>query len=272
MSFGVALHELDTYRRLAGAYARSEMQYRVSFALRMVGTFAVTIIDFAGIAVVLARVPHLQGWSLYEVGILCGMSAISFSLAEMIAGALDFFDEFVQAGTFDRLMIRPLPLLMQAMTERFSLRRLGRSSQGAFVLAISLRALDIAWTWDKALVLAIALCSGIAIFFTIFVLSAVFCFWTVQGKVATHVFTYGGDFMTSYPLDIYRDWLRRFVTFVVPLAFVNYYPALYLLDRADTLGMPSWTGLLAPVVAAFLGFVAWIAWTAGVRRYQSTGS
>jgi ABC-2 type transport system permease protein len=268
----ILLHNLDTYRRLASAYARSEMQYRVSFFLRMLGMFVVTIIDFAGIAVVLSRVPHLQGWTLYEVGLLYGMSAVCFSLAEMIAGALDFFDEFVQAGTFDRLMIRPLPLLMQAMTERFSLRRLGRAGQGAVVMAISLRALEVAWTWDKALMLAVSLCSGIAIFFAIFVLSAVFCFWTVQGKEATHVFTYGGDFMSSYPLDLYRGWLRRFVTFVIPLAFVNYYPALYLLGRSDTLGLPPWTGLLAPLVAAVLGLIAWRAWATGVRHYQSTGS
>jgi ABC-2 type transport system permease protein len=264
--------EFAVYRRLAGAYARSEMQYRVSFILRIIGTFVITVIDFAGIAIVLTRVPHLAGWSLYEIALLYGMSSVCFSLAEMIGGALDFFDEFIQAGTFDRLMIRPLPLLMQTITERFSLRRLGRASQGVVVMLVALRSLPVVWTWDKALMLGVSLVSGIAIFFAIFVLGAVFCFWSVQGREATNVFTYGGDFMSSYPLDLFNGWLRRFVTFIMPLAFVNYYPALYILDRQDTLGLPSWTGLLSPAVAGVLGLLAWRAWALGVSRYQSTGT
>ncbi len=270
---GASLGEhLDLYRRLTGAYVRSEMQYRVSFVLRLIGSFAVTIIDFAGIAVVLSRIPLLAGWSLGEVGLLYGMSSVSFSLAEMFAGSLDFFDEVIRQGTFDRLMIRPLGPLFQTMAEGFSLRRLGRVAQGVVVIFIAQRLLAVAWTPAKALVLAVALASGMGIFFSIFVLGAVFCFWTVQGKEATHVFTYGGDFMSSYPMDVYRGWLRRFVTFVIPLAFVNYYPALYLLDKPDPLGLPDWVRLISPVVAALLGLVAWRAWATGVRHYQSTGT
>jgi len=55
---------LHLYWRLTSAYVRSEMQYRVSFVLRLLGSFAVTIVDFAGIAVVLSRIPLLAGWSL----------------------------------------------------------------------------------------------------------------------------------------------------------------------------------------------------------------
>jgi ABC-2 type transport system permease protein len=264
--------DLDLYRRLAGAYVRSEMQYKVSFFCRFWAAFLGNIIDFAALAVILSRIERLAGWSLGEVALLYGLSAVCFSVAEMLAGALDDFDQLVQGGGFDRLLIRPLGTLFQAMTEGFSLRRLGRMSQGPLVLFIAQRELAIHWTPDKALVLLVALASGVTIFFSIFVLGAVFCFWIVQAKEATHVFTYGGDFLASYPLDVYRGWLRHFVTFVVPLAFVNYYPALYLLERPDPLGLPPWTRLLSPVVAALMALLAWRAWSAGVRHYQSTGT
>jgi ABC-2 type transport system permease protein len=264
--------QIDLYRRLVGAQVRSEMQYRVSYVLRTIGSFAVTIVDFAGVVVLLSRVPSLAGWSLGEVALLYAMAAICFATAEMLAASLDNFDAFIQAGTFDRLLIRPLSLLFQAMTEEFGSRRIGRVLQGVVVLFVAQQQLAVAWTPDKVLVLAIALLSGIAIFFSIFVLGAVFCFWAVQGKEATHVVTYGGDFMSSYPLDVYGRWLRRFVTFVIPIAFVNYYPALYILERPDPLGLPAWVRLVSPVVAALLGLVAWQAWRVGVRRYQSTGT
>ena len=41
----------------------------------------------------------------------------------------------------------------------------------------------------------------------------------------------------------------RGVTFVVPLAFVNWLPALYVLGRAYPLGLPEWVAFLPPVVA-----------------------
>jgi ABC-2 type transport system permease protein len=263
---------LDVYRRLLGAYIRSEMQYRTSFVLLVMGSFLANIVDFAGVAVVLSRVPTLAGWSLGEVALLFGMSAMCFSLAEMFAGSLDFFDRFIQAGTFDRLLVRPRGLLVQVMAEEFSLRRLGRFAQGFAVFLIASRLLAVRWTPDKVVVLGAGVASGVAIFFSIFVLGAVFCFWMVQAREATNVFTYGGDFTSSYPLDVYRGWLRRFVTFVVPLAFVNYYPALYVLDRADPLGLPGWVRLLSPAVALLLGIIAWRAWAFGVRHYQSTGT
>jgi len=62
------------------------------------------------------------------------------------------------------------------------------------------------------------------------------------------------------------------VTFIVPLAFVNWYPALYLLDMPDPLGLPSWLQYASPAVALLAALAAAVAWRAGVRRYRSTGS
>jgi len=87
-----------------------------------------------------------------------------------------------------------------------------------------------------------------------------------------HVFTYGGDGVASYPLDIYRGSVRRFFTFVVPLAFVNYEPALFVLGRPDPLGLPDAVRLLSPVAALAMAGVARYGWQFGVRHYQSTGT
>lgn len=272
MQLTAVLADAGTARRLAAAYARSEMQYRLSFALRTISSFAVTIVDFAAVAVILARVPHIAGWSLHEIALLYGMSAVCFSLAEMTGGSLDFFDDLIRTGSFDRLVVRPLPLLLQVMSERFSLRRLGRTSQGALVMAFGLRGVDVAWSWDKVAVLAAGVASGIAIFLSIFVLSAVVCFWLVEAREATNAVTYGGDFMSSYPLDIFAGWMRRMATFVIPLAFVNYFPVVYVLNRQNVSGLPVWTGTLSPLVALATALVAWLAWGIGVRHYQSTGT
>ncbi len=88
------------------------------------------------------------------------------------------------------------------------------------------------------------------VFAATFILTSCLTFWLVGSAEVDAAFTYGGNTMTSYPLSIYGPWLRRIFSFVVPLAFVTYFPGLYLLDKPDPLGFPTAFQFLAPVVAA----------------------
>ena len=115
------------YWRLIGAHTRSQMQYKASFVLRTLGTFTGNLFDFAGIAVLFSRVPQLAGWTLPEVALLFGMSAVSFATAEMLGGALDDFDTVIRQGTFDRILIRPVATVYVALLPedgRDAIRRL----------------------------------------------------------------------------------------------------------------------------------------------------
>jgi ABC-2 type transport system permease protein len=260
------------YWRLVGASTRAQMQYKTSFVLATVGTFAANIVEFGAVLVLYGRIPHLAGWSLGEVAMLWGMSSISFAIADMFATGFDVLPDTIRLGTFDRVLIRPLGAFFQTLAARLTLRRIGRIAQGVAVFAVAQRQLALVWTPDRVAMLVLALACGAAIFFAIFVVGAAYSFWTVEGREVMNTFTYGGTTMASYPLDIFGDWLRRAVTFVLPLAFVNYYPALYILGRTDPLGLPAGTGWLAPLAAAGCCAAAGWAWSAGVRRYQSTGS
>ena len=270
---GITLREyLVLYWRLVGARARSQMQYKLSFALLTLTGIATVLTDFLVVVVLLGRIPHLAGWSLGEIALLFGASTISFRLAEMLASGFDIFHRQIVQGTFDRILTRPLGAFFQVFASELALRRLGPVAQGLLILLVAQQHLAIHWSPDKILVLVLAVLTGIVIFFSIFVMGAASAFWTIQANEAVNIFTNGGFTMLSYPLDIYHNWLRRFVTFVLPLAFINYYPALYVLDRRDPLGLPSWIGLLSPVAAVVFALLAWAVWSVGARHYQSTGS
>jgi ABC-2 type transport system permease protein len=61
--------------------------------------------------------------------------------------------------------------------------------------------------------------------------------------------TYGFNEFTSYPFTIFSDWVRRLLDFVVPGAFVAYYPVLGLLGKPDPLGLPAALQWCTPLVA-----------------------
>jgi ABC-2 type transport system permease protein len=266
------LDVIRVYLHLVSARVRGQMQYRTSFVLALVSSAASTIIEFGAVVILFGRVPSIAGWSLCEIALLYALAELSFSVAELFSSGLYEFQLLIAQGTFDRILVRPRGPFFQVLSEDLALRRFGRIGQGAIVLVFALRCADVTWNLDKMLVLLLALASGVTIFFSIFVLAATFCFWTVEGKEATHVFSYGGVTLADYPLEVYTEWMQRFVTFVLPLAFVSYYPALYLLDRTDGLGLPAWMRLLSPIAAVLLALAAKTGWSLGVRHYQSTGS
>jgi ABC-2 type transport system permease protein len=248
------------------------MQYKVSFGLALLGSFLACVVEFGVVVVLFGRIPLLAGWSIAEVALLYGIAGLCFATAEIFAAALDNFQVHIVMGTFDRMLVRPRGALLQVISEDFALRRVGRVAQAAFVLVVALNWLNVEWTLDRAATLAMSLLCGTVIYFALFVLGGTFCFWTVQAKEMTHVVTYGGEAFASYPLDIYRGSIRRFFTFVVPLAFVNYEPALFLLGRPDPLGLPDAARLMSPLAALLLALLARYGWQQGIRHYQSTGS
>ncbi len=86
-----------------------------------------------------------------------------------------------------------------------------------------------------------------------------------------NAFTYGGSFLSQYPIGIFARWLRGLVVFVVPLAFVAYFPALYVLGKDDALGLPRELQYASPLVAVATTVAAAAIWRNAVRRYRSAG-
>jgi ABC-2 type transport system permease protein len=259
------------WRKLVGAQIRSQLQYRTSFALDVVGTFGISFIDFLVVLTIFRNVPRLGTWSVHEVSFLYGLSSMTFAVADMVIGQLDQFPQRIREGSFDIVLVRPRGTLFQIVASDFATRRLARVLQGAIVFGYALSGLTIDWTPARAVVLLLSLPSAVVIFFAIWVLGACIAFWTTDGGEFTNAFTYGGTSMAQYPFEIYGAWLRRLLGFVVPLAFVCYFPALYVLGKPDPLELPQAVDFLSPLVAGAAALVAGSVWRFAVRHYRSAG-
>ncbi|MFJ4851922.1 ABC transporter permease [Streptomyces sp. NPDC088730] len=260
------------YGLIAAMWLRSTMAYRASFVMTAFGNFAATAFDFVAIMLMFSHVDVLGGYTLPETALLYGAAGTAFGLADLVMGSMDRLGRRVRDGTLDTLLVRPVPVLAQVAADRFALRRLGRITQGVLVLGYALVTLDIDWTFARVLMVPLMLLSGAAIFGAVFVAGAAFQFFAQDASEVQNSFTYGGNTLLQYPPTVFAKDLVRGVTFVVPLAFVNWLPALYVLGRPYPLDLPDRVAFLPPVVAALCWVVAGLAWRAGLRAYRSTGS
>lgn len=259
------------YLSLVGARVRAQMQYRWSFVADVAASFVAMITEFVAVLILYLHTPSLGGWTLPEVAFLYGTADLSFSGAKILCAGFDELPEQVRTGEFDRILIRPRSTFLQVLGAEFTLRHAGRMLQAALVLVAALVWLEPGWAPGQWAFLAWTLGGGVLFFAGLLIAGGTFSFWTIESLEAMNVFTYGGSEMARFPISIYGPSLRRFFTFIVPLAFVNYVPALLLLGKSDPHGLPTSLAYLAvPACAAVLG-VSIAFWHAGVRRYHSTG-
>lgn len=259
------------WRRLVGAQVRSQLQYRVSFALDLTGAFLISFIDFLAVLVIFHNVSALGTWNVHEVALLYALSTVSFAFTDLLIGHLDLFPQKIRDGNFDILLVRPRGTLFQVIAADFQLRRLGKAIQGAAVFVFALEGLHLHWTVGRVAMLAVTIPTAVVIFASVWVVGSCLAFWTTDGGEFTNAFTYGGTFLAQYPIDILATWLRRFLAYIVPLAFVAYFPALYVLDKPDPLGLPTALEFVAPLVALGAAAIAGAAWRSAVRHYRSAG-
>jgi viologen exporter family transport system permease protein len=266
------LATLTTYRRLATASMRARAQYRLTFGLDFAAQLVAGVSEFLAILVIFHHLPRLGGWSLPEVAFLYGLAGISFALTDALIGQLDSLGQMIRMGTFDVFLVRPLSGLLQVATSDMQLKRLTKAVQAGAVLTFAIANLHIAWSAGKLVMFAAAIGSGAAIFSGVWVAGSAIGFWTTDIQEVVNSFTYGGNYLTSYPINIFGAWTRRFLAFVVPMAFVAYYPSLFILGKPDAvIGVPA-LAFVTPLIAVLTLSVGLGVWRAGVRHYRSTGS
>lgn len=266
--------DIKMYLRLLGVQLRSQMQFRASFWTDLLSTGLLNASVFLSIALIMERFGSIGGWKLGEIAFLVGLIEMSFGTMDMIFSGFDpdSFSIEVREGRFDQVMLRPVGLTWQVLGSRFLLRRFGRIFEGLVIWLLALSMLEVHWTVVKIIYLPVVFVSQVLVMGALFMIGSTITFWTLQSIEAVNILTYGGTELMSYPMQIYPSWMQRFFTFVVPFIFLNFYPALFILDKPAPLNFPVFAPFMAPVVALLFFLAALRFWRFGISRYQSSGS
>lgn len=269
-----ATGHLRLYLLLLRAQARSQGVYRFSFAFDAVAAALITASEFAAFALVLPRFGSLSGWTLGEISLLYGLAELSFVVMDLLFGGFDApnLSQHIRSGSFSTFMLRPAPLPVQVFGSDFALRRITRVILAVGILWYGLSQVKIAWHALDVLLLLGSFAGMICFFGGLFVIGGTLTFWTVENVEAMNILTYGGRTLISYPMDVYGRLLRQTFTYVIPAAFLSYFPVLHLLHRPMPDGLPAWVAFLAPLVGPAMLAAAFAFWKMGVSRYQGTGT
>lgn len=257
---------MKLYLKFLSIHVRSAMTYRSSFLLSCLGQLLITTNVFLSVVFLLDRFDSVGGYTLPQLALCFSTILAATSLAECFARGFDVFHQLLSDARFDRIMVRPRPLLFQVLCQDMKPTMLARLLQAVIMLLWALDSGAVVWTPGKVLVLLLMIFCGAAVFFGLFLINACICFFTLGHVETLNIFTDGAREYGKYPFGVYGKPVLVILTCLVPLALVQHWPLQYLFDRG-----PAWYGLL-PIVSLLFLIPCALLWRLGVRHYRSTGS
>ncbi len=250
-------------------FLKSKSEYRLDFFIGIVSNL---LISFFGLFFLLMlldgeSIKSIGDWSKLEVMLIYGYSMISFALFSSISFNLyRFGDRYVIGGQFDRVLLRPLNSLSQVLFESFNLEAVGTLILGVLIFRHGIVGLKVDFGFFDMLWLLVSVLSGTCILISVFVFLATLSFY-FEDRLGIGAPVYSLINFGRYPTPIFNSLIQFILSFIVPFAFVAFYPATHFLGRSEY----QYFCYSTPVVALVCIGIAALAWRRGVGNYASTG-
>lgn len=259
--------------RMMRARQRADMQYRLSFALRIIAASAQLLLEFVAVWALVRRFGTVGGWDFGPLLFLLGVSGFAFRLSDaFVGGSIERCAEMVRTGRLDVLLVRPLGLLWQVMGDAFAIRRVMQLATMVPFAVIGVARAGIDWTPLRALILATVVVNATVVFTSIFVIVNCLSFWAPTTQEIGNAFTYGGAQMAKYPIHLFDGWVQVISISLIPVGVTVYLPSFLLFDAPNPLNITWWQSSLALGSGLPLAVLASAVWRFAVNHYQSTGS
>ena len=265
-------------RRMLGVYRQywrinllTTLEYRENFLLWSLFTFVYHGSAVATLWIVLHAFPNMKGWNFGDMAFLYGLWMLAHAVNNTFFSTVGEVPQKIRDGEFDRVMIRPLDALFQVIATP------GQVFPDELLLGMIY---FVAATWyahvrvDLAFVVFIPfiVLGGALIDLAINLAISTVAFWFVRVDALKWIVLQLEQEFTRYPIGIYSRGVRVLLTFVVPFAFMNYFPAAYFLHKTDgALALPPIVGLFTPLIGAGFVAAAYAFWRYGLGRYQGVG-
>jgi ABC-2 type transport system permease protein len=153
------------------------------------------------------------------------------------------------------------------VSERVDIKSFSHLVVAVGVIIYASQILEVNWTIGKAIAFILLFITSSLIVIAIMLLASASAFWIMIPNYALLLAVKLKDF-SHYPVGIYSKFFRFLFTFIVPIGYVAFYPASFIL-RPDEATLFVY---LSPLMGVVFFTLAYLIWTKGALRYSGTGT
>jgi ABC-2 type transport system permease protein len=257
--------------QIFGQYLKQYMKARLAYRLDLIVKFITDLIsqsfNLIFIVVVFGHTKQLGGWSQAEVIFIYGYFLLPWAIFGTFFNLWSFNDRYIIKGELDRVLTRPVHSLLQIIMESMTPESLIGVFTGLAVMGYGASQLDLHWAWYDPLLLIVFTLGGVLVYGGIFIALTSISLYT-DSKTDIQPIVFNVSNYGRYPVNIYNRIVQFVLTWILPFAFVGFYPASYLLDRGDW----RFYAYLTPLVGLVYFAIAVMLWNRGIRHYRGAGN
>ena len=249
-----------------------EWQNKTNVAATLAGIVLGGFLQFLMVVILIDRFGEAKGWDIGQIAFVFGLWRVQYALVLMFYSSTLYLGFLVPEGVFDRWLTRPRNLLMQ-----FTGFTMNVSMAGQFIVAVGLMTYGVLesplpWSWWLLPWLLVSTISGIVIFLSVTFLIASSSLFRVDTQSAGYaIHNTVGLWMNLFPHSVYALAVQFILAFIVPWAFMSFFPSHLIYGRGSALTFGSPFMFLGPVAALAVAGLATFVWRRGLRYYQGAG-
>ena len=255
------------YRKILIQDLKSKMSYRADFIISTFGMVLTNVVGFMSFYILFKNFPSINGWNYHEMLFLYGFSLIALTPLQCLFDNNWNLRFAVRTGDFIKYCFRPINVFFYFISEVFDVKGLGQLAFGIGVLVYSWIHIGIPVTFLTIVQLILMLITASLFMIAIMNAAAATCFWIENSGYVMVIMHRFKDY-AKYPASIFDGIFKIIFTFVIPIAFIAYYPGLIFL-RPDHIPLLS---ILSPVIGIFFFWLSYKFWMLGAKKYKGTGS
>ncbi len=243
-----------------------ELEFKANFLAKF-GQNLMWIFFFVMILfVVYGNTNSIAGWQKGDAFVLAASIFLMNAVFNAFFFSLQDIPGQIRLGTMDFVVTKPIDTQFWVSSRRFNFDQIGTVFAGLIMIASGIRTANLTPTMEQWTAYLVLLVAALALFYSFSLTLMTTAVWLVR---VDNLWVLGESLIgvARYPVDIYASGIKRFLTNIVPLAFLATVPARQLVKGAD------WSAVaegVAWAIAALL--LSRFFWHYAMTKYTSASS
>ena len=257
---------IDLYLAFQKQNIKTLLQYRGDFLMMVVFTLFSQGCSLGLIYIIYGNIPQVGGWTMWEIYLLYGFLLFSEGFINFFFQGAWKITNMIYMSDLDRFLTRPISVGLQLLTAKIDFDGLNKMVIAAALLGIGISKCEIHWTVFKGIFFLAFLAEACVIRLCMIWIASCMSFWMKSKSNSLNYFVISLGEMAKYPLAIYPPIFQGIFGYLIPYAFVSYYPVGYILEKEGMTAGAACT----PLVCLCMVAAAYLIFKLGLRRYEST--
>ncbi|MCL6588565.1 MAG: ABC-2 family transporter protein [Firmicutes bacterium] len=241
------------------------MEFRFDFICGCIFSFAVALVNIVFQFLIYSNTRGYPGWSFGQILLFQAVILLVAGVRDTVFGNVRLvFEENVQFGNVDRLLLFPFPSLGMVLVRGFQFNALSSIPAGLITLGYSIWKLQLRLQWWHIGLFLLFIVIGMLLYVSFIILHCSLALRLIYVRYLRDVFDRIVNF-GYYPAEIFSRLIKIIYLTVIPVAVFIYFPSQALLGRLNLI-CASGAGISVALFAASIKI-----WNHQLKNYTGAG-